>query len=103
PGIARGRVRHRRHHRRQRRHVDALTRRQNMNAITGCPFHPANKDFKPYYSPELHAAFEMQRRREPVFWSDEIGYWVLTKHSDVYSLLHDGERFPSQNPTRPVT
>jgi hypothetical protein len=74
-----------------------------MNAITGCPFHPANKDFKPYYSPELHAAFEVQRRREPVFWSDEIGYWVLTKHSDVYSVLHDGERFSSQNTTRPVT
>jgi cytochrome P450 len=74
-----------------------------MNAITGCPFHPANKEFKPYFSPELHAALEVQRRDEPVFWSEEIGYWVLTKHSDVYSVLHDGERFSSQNTTRPVT
>lgn len=74
-----------------------------MNAITGCPFHAGNKDFKPYYSPELHAALEQQRRTEPVFWSEEIGYWVLTRYSDVYSVLHDGERFSSQNTTRPVT
>jgi cytochrome P450 len=74
-----------------------------MNTVAGCPFHAGNADFKPYYSPELHAAFEVQRRQEPVFWCEEIGYWVLTRHSDVYSVLHDGERFSSQNTTRPVT
>jgi cytochrome P450 len=77
-----------------------------MNAIvapSGCPFHQATQGFKPYYSPELHAALEVQRREEPVFWSEEIGYWVLTKHSDVLSVLHDGERFSSANTTRPVT
>lgn len=74
-----------------------------MNAITGCPFQPANKDFKPYFSPELHAALEVQRRQEPVFWSEEIGYWVLTKYSDILAVLHDGERFTSANTTRPVT
>src|SRR4029453_15251176 len=73
-----------------------------MNAITTCPFHSASKEFKPYYTPELHAAFEVQRRGDPVFWSEEIGYWVLTKHSDIHSVLHDGERFSSQNTTRPV-
>jgi cytochrome P450 len=74
-----------------------------MNSASGCPFHPANKDFKPYYGPELHAALEAQRRQEPVFWSEEIGYWVLTRYSDVYSVLHDGVRFSSENTTRPVT
>ena len=73
-----------------------------MNAVTGCPFHQSTQDFKPYFSPELHAAFEVQRREEPVFWCEEIGYWVLTKHADVYSVLHDGERFSSENTTRPV-
>jgi cytochrome P450 len=74
-----------------------------MNTTAVCPFHAATRDFRPYYSPELHAAFEVQRRTEPVFWCEEIGYWVLTKHSDVYAVLHDGERFSSQNTTRPVT
>ena len=74
-----------------------------MNTTTGCPFQAATKDFRPYYSPELHAAFEVQRRTEPVFWCEEIGYWVLTKHSDVYTVLHDGVRFSSENTTRPVT
>jgi cytochrome P450 len=74
-----------------------------MNTTAVCPFQSATKDFKPYYSPELHAAFEVQRRAEPVFWCEEIGYWVLTKHSDVYAVLHDGVRFSSENTTRPVT
>jgi len=75
-----------------------------MNTIAGCPFQAAaTKDFKPYYSAEVHAAFEVQRRTEPVFWCEEIGYWVLTRHSDVYAVLHDGVRFSSENTTRPVT
>jgi cytochrome P450 len=75
-----------------------------MNTTAGCPFQAAaTRDFRPYYSPELHAAFEVQRRTEPVFWCEEIGYWVLTKHSDVYAVLHDGVRFSSENTTRPVT
>lgn len=74
-----------------------------MNTTAVCPFQSAAKDFRPYYSPELHAAFEVQRRTEPVFWCEEIGYWVLTKHSDVYAVLHDGVRFSSENTTRPVT
>jgi cytochrome P450 len=73
--------------------------------MTGCPFHapPAGTGFKPYYSPELHAALQTQRRDEPVFWCEDIGYWVLTKHADVHAVLHDGVRFSSQNTTRPVT
>ena len=31
-----------------------------MNDIAaGCPFRQASKDFKPYFSPELHAALEV--------------------------------------------
>ena len=79
--------------------------------MSGCPF-LAGSDaaatsqaagFQPYYRPELHAALEHQRRQEPVFWCEEIGYWVLTRHEDVYAVLHDGKRFSSQNTTRPVT
>lgn len=76
-----------------------------MNAMTGCPFQSSTlaADFKPYYRPELHAALEAMRREEPVFWSEEIGYWVLTRHADVYSVLHDGERFSARNTSLPVT
>lgn len=76
-----------------------------MSAVAACPFHaaPASAGFQPYYRPELHAALETLRREEPVFWCEEIGYWVLTKHADCYAVLHDGVRFSSQNTTRPVT
>ena len=59
-------------------------------------------EFLPYYSARLHAELEHRRRHEPVFWCEEIGYWVLTRHADVYRVLHDGVRFSSQNTTRPL-
>jgi len=59
-------------------------------------------EFRPYYSAGLHADLEHRRQHEPVFWCEEIGYWVLTRHADVYSVLHDGVRFSSQNTTRPL-
>jgi len=76
--------------------------------MSSCPFHavssaPATAGFKPYYSAELHAAMEVQRREDPVFWCEEIGYWVVTRHADVLAILHDGVRFTSANTTRPVT
>lgn len=80
--------------------------------MSGCPFHqdaavaarPAGDgDFRPYFGPELHAALAQQRRHAPVFWCEEIGYWVLTRYDDVHRVLHDGVRFSSQNTTRPVT
>jgi len=80
-----------------------------MNPSNGCPFQAKqtstseSANFKPYYQPELHAALEQKRRHEPVFWCEEIGYWVLTKYQDVHAVLHDGKRFSAQNTTRPVT
>lgn len=73
-----------------------------MDASTGCPFH-SGEGFQPWYAPELHAALEARRQREPVFWCEAIGYWVLTRHADIAAVLQDGERFSSQNTTRPVT
>lgn len=75
-----------------------------MTAVSACPFHAAQAaGFQPYYRPELHAALAAQRERAPVFWCEEIGYWVLTKYADVHAVLHDGVRFSAQNTTRPVT
>ena len=74
-------------------------------SASGCPFRPApvRDGFQPYYSAELHAAMAAARAEAPVFWCEEIGYWVLTRYEDVLSVLQDGERFSAQNTTRPVT
>ena len=78
---------------------------QQQQEASGCPFQPAavREGFQPYYSPELHASMAAARGEAPVFWCEEIGYWVLTRYDDVLSVLQDGERFSAQNTTRPVT
>ncbi len=36
--------------------------------------------------------YEMLRRHDPVHWDDEMGFWVLTRYTDIDSLYTD-ERF----------
>jgi len=74
-----------------------------MQQAATCPYQGGQAGFRPYFSPELYATLAAARRDEPVFWCEEIGYWVLTRYEDVYAVLHDGVRFSSQNTTRPIT
>jgi len=71
-------------------------------AAATCPFQGRSADF-PLFSHELYASLAAARSTEPVFWCEDIGYWVLTRYDDVYAVLHDGVRFSAQNTTRPVT
>ena len=36
--------------------------------------------------------YDMLRRHDPVHWDDEMGFWVLTRYTDIDSLYTD-ERF----------
>ncbi len=37
------------------------------------------------------------RREEPVFWSDALGMWVVTRYDDVLAVARDAQRFSSVN------
>jgi cytochrome P450 len=46
-----------------------------------------------------HDRFERLRREAPVFWHKEPngpGFWAITKHADVLTVLKDAETFSSQ-------
>jgi len=39
--------------------------------------------------------YERARREEPVFWSDALGLWVVTRYEDVCAVARDAARFSS--------
>jgi cytochrome P450 len=41
--------------------------------------------------------------QQPVFYSSEIGHWVVTRYADVTSVLHDAEHFSCRNATTRLT
>jgi len=42
------------------------------------------------------------RREEPVFWSEELGMWVVTRYDDVQAVARDAARFSSIDAFVPV-
>jgi len=48
---------------------------------------------------EHHAMFEVLRREDPVYWTEEAnggGFWSITKHADLQLINRDAEGFSSE-------
>jgi cytochrome P450 len=54
-------------------------------------FHP----FIPPLRDNPHPIFEEARKEEPIFFSDILQCWVVTRYEDVYAVLQDSRRFSS--------
>jgi cytochrome P450 len=54
----------------------------------------------------MHAFYQRARREQPIFFSEELGCFVLTRREDVLSVFGDSETFSavnSQSPIRPFS
>ncbi len=69
---------------------------------TNCPIHAFNPFAEPYLS-DPYAIYAWARAQQPVFYSAELGYWVLSRNADVRAALKDAETFSSRNSTDPFT
>lgn len=56
---------------------------------------PMLDDPRPFYS--------RARREEPVFWSDSLGLWVVTRYEDICAVARDAARFSSVDSITPVS
>lgn len=70
---------------------------------SGCPMHGIGAGFNPYYSDDMFPILAAARASEPVFYSPEVNCWVVTRYEDAMAILHDPERFSSENTSEPVT
>jgi cytochrome P450 len=43
------------------------------------------------------------REEEPIFWSDALAMWVITRYDDVQAVARDAKRFSSLNSISPVS
>lgn len=49
------------------------------------------------YRDDMFAGLAEARRVQPVFYSEEIGHWVVTRYDDVRTALLDTDRFSARN------
>ncbi|AQA01144.1 cytochrome [Mycobacterium sp. MS1601] len=63
---------------------------------SGCPVSGFAAAFNPFdeeYLQDPYSVFARARREEPVFYSPEIDYWVVSRHEDVLAIFRDTESY----------
>ena len=81
--------------------------RQSVNAGQ-CPVSTAGRDFDPFVDPYLadpYAFWARARPAEPVFYSPELDYWVVTRYEDIKAIFADPKTFSAsiaQTPIKPL-
>lgn len=74
----------------------------------GCPFGHGSPDagthhgYEPFSMSDPFPAYAELRREEPVMFDERIGYWVLTRYTDIKAVFDDWEHFSSENAQAPV-
>jgi cytochrome P450 len=76
-----------------------------VTAAKGCPFSNASIDFDPFDITDPFAFYEWARAKAPVFFSEELQYYVVAGHADIKAVFEDWRTFSSENaqaPLRPI-
>ena len=64
---------------------------------SGCPFHgDVAADFRPFDLSDPWSFYERARHEQPVFFSEELGFWVVTRHDDMRAIFKDPATFSSE-------
>lgn len=73
---------------------------------TGCPISSKAAAFNPFAPSYQHNPAETlrwAREEEPVFYSPELGYWVVTRYDDVKAVFRDNILFSPANALEKIT
>jgi cytochrome P450 len=85
---------------------DNARRRAHAKA---CPVIGIGGEFDPFVDPYLADPYPFwlrARQSEPVFYSPELDYWVVTRYEDIKAVFADPKRFSAsiaQTPIKPLT
>ncbi len=72
----------------------------------GCPVSHDAAAFNPFgdaYAQDPPAYLRWAREKEPVFFSPELGYWVVTRYDDIKEIFRDHRRFSPSNALEKIT
>ena len=79
-----------------------ISKPQNPASPSGCPMHTAARNYAPFDHEAMYPFFAQIRSEVPIFFCEEIGYWVVTRRADVLPTIRDHERFSAQIATQPL-
>ena len=71
-----------------------------------CPASAVARDFAPFSEPYLadpYPFFSRARHEDPVFYSAEMGYWVVASFEDIVAVFRDPDTFSPALARHPVT
>jgi cytochrome P450 len=74
----------------------------------GCPVTGIGREFDPFVDPYLADPYPFwlrARQSEPVFYSPELDYWVVTRYEDIKAVFADPKAFSAsiaQTPIKPL-
>jgi cytochrome P450 len=68
-----------------------------------CPVGSIGRSYAPFDHERMHESLAAARRNEPVFYSPDIDYWVVTRYDDVFGILRDPDRFSAANANTPIS
>lgn len=72
-----------------------------MNAAVGCPFHKASEAYKPFDLTNPFPVYKQAREEEPIFFNEELGYYVVTRFQDIKDIFGNWKVFTSENAQSP--
>lgn len=67
-----------------------------------CP-RDAFDPFSDAYLADPYALYAQAHAQQPVFYSETLGYWVITGYDDIKRILRDAVTYSSHNATDPFT
>jgi cytochrome P450 len=74
-----------------------------MKNIQGCPYHSQlAQTFKPFDLTEPFPFYKQSREEEPIFFSEELGYYVVSRFEDIKAIFGNWKVFASENAQQPL-
>ena len=67
-----------------------------------CPFSDASADFDPFDIADPFPFYQWARAQAPVFFSDQLGYFVVSRHADIKAVFENWRTFSSENAQAPM-
>ena len=76
-----------------------------MDKSVGCPFHKVSESFQPFDLTDPFPFYARARAEEPIFYSEELGYHVVSRYQHIKEIFGNWQAFSSENaqtPPKPV-
>ncbi len=69
--------------------------------MSTCPYHKISEEFKPFDLTNPFPFYKKSRDEQPVFYSQELGYYVVTHYEDIKAVFSNWKTYTSENAQSP--